>query len=67
MDIDVHHGDGVEQAFFTTNRVMTVSFHEFGDGFFPGTGGLNSIGEGEGKHHSINVPLAPGIDDDSYR
>lgn len=46
---------------------MTVSFHEFGDGFFPGTGGLNSFGEGQGKYHSINVPLAPGIDDDSYR
>jgi len=38
VDIDVHHGDGVEEAFYTTNRVLTVSFHEFGDGFFPGTG-----------------------------
>lgn len=31
VDIDVHHGDGVEEAFLTTNRVMTVSFHEYGD------------------------------------
>lgn len=37
IDIDIHHGDGVEEAFYTTNRVMTVSFHKFGD-YFPGTG-----------------------------
>jgi len=67
IDIDVHHGDGVEEAFFTTNRVMTVSFHEFGEDFFPGTGGLNSLGEGLGKNYAVNVPLRPGMDDDSYR
>ena len=39
-DIDIHHGDGVEEAFYTTNRVMTVSFHKFGD-FFPGTGDIS--------------------------
>jgi acetoin utilization deacetylase AcuC-like enzyme len=38
LDVDVHHGDGVEEAFYTTDRVMTVSFHMFGNGFFPGTG-----------------------------
>ena len=37
IDVDVHHGDGVEEAFYTTDRVMTASFHRFGD-FFPGTG-----------------------------
>lgn len=37
IDIDVHHGDGVEEAFYVTDRVMTVSFHKYGD-FFPGTG-----------------------------
>ena len=37
VDIDIHHGDGVEEAFYTTDRVMTVSFHKFGD-YFPGTG-----------------------------
>lgn len=37
VDIDIHHGDGVEEAFYTTDRVMTVSFHKYGD-FFPGTG-----------------------------
>ena len=39
VDIDIHHGDGVEEAFYTTDRVMTVSFHKYGD-FFPGTGDL---------------------------
>ncbi len=37
VDIDIHHGDGVEEAFYTTNRVMTVSFHKYGE-YFPGTG-----------------------------
>ena len=36
IDIDIHHGDGVEEAFYTTDRVMTVSFHKYGDYFFPG-------------------------------
>lgn len=39
MDIDIHHGDGVEEAFYTTDRVMTVSFHKYGE-YFPGTGDL---------------------------
>ncbi|KRX05812.1 hypothetical protein PPERSA_02344 [Pseudocohnilembus persalinus] len=67
IDIDVHHGDGVEEAFCLTNRVMTVSFHEYGANFFPGTGSLNNIGEGFGLHHSVNVPLLPGMTDDMYR
>ncbi len=39
IDVDVHHGDGVEEAFYTTDRVMTVSFHKYGE-YFPGTGEL---------------------------
>jgi len=62
----VHHGDGIEEAFFLTNRVMTLSFHEYGDGFFPGSGNIDSIGEGEGRGYSINVPLKQGITDDMY-
>ena len=38
IDIDVHHGDGVQEAFYFTDRVMTVSFHKYGNNFFPGTG-----------------------------
>lgn len=65
IDIDVHHGDGVEEAFYLTNRVMTLSFHRFGD-FFPGTGSITDIGEDDGKHYAMNVPLKKGIDDDNY-
>ncbi|GMH16768.1 hypothetical protein Nepgr_018609 [Nepenthes gracilis] len=66
VDIDVHHGDGVEEAFYTTDRVMTVSFHKFGD-FFPGTGHIKDVGAGPGKNYSLNVPLNDGIDDESFR
>ncbi|XP_016452681.2 histone deacetylase 6-like [Nicotiana tabacum] len=66
IDIDVHHGDGVEEAFYTTDRVMTVSFHKFGD-FFPGTGHIKDIGAGSGKYYALNAPLNDGIDDESFR
>ncbi|CAF2511644.1 unnamed protein product [Rotaria sp. Silwood2] len=65
IDIDIHHGDGVEEAFYTTDRVMTVSFHKFGE-YFPGTGDLRDIGAGRGKYYAVNFPLRDGIDDDSY-
>ncbi|KAI9209313.1 histone deacetylase 1-like protein [Polychytrium aggregatum] len=66
IDIDVHHGDGVEEAFYTTDRVMTASFHKYGE-FFPGTGDINDIGHGQGKHYAVNFPLREGIDDESYK
>ncbi|OAX81935.1 histone deacetylase RPD3 [Emergomyces africanus] len=66
VDIDVHHGDGVEEAFYTTDRVMTVSFHKYGE-YFPGTGELRDIGVGAGKHYSVNFPLRDGIEDISYK
>ncbi|KAJ1820976.1 histone deacetylase, partial [Coemansia sp. RSA 2598] len=65
IDIDVHHGDGVEEAFYTTDRVMTCSFHKYGE-YFPGTGDLRDIGEGKGKYYAVNFPLRDGIDDISY-
>ncbi|KIY48238.1 hypothetical protein FISHEDRAFT_43457 [Fistulina hepatica ATCC 64428] len=66
VDIDIHHGDGVEQAFYQTNRVMTVSFHKYTGDFFPGTGKLDDNGLGLGKHFALNVPLLDGINDDMY-
>jgi histone deacetylase 1/2 len=65
IDIDVHHGDGVEEAFYLTPRVMTVSFHKFGD-FFPGTGDITDIGENEGQFYSLNVPLDEGLNDEQF-
>ncbi|KAF2708185.1 hypothetical protein K504DRAFT_503371 [Pleomassaria siparia CBS 279.74] len=66
IDIDVHHGDGVEEAFYTTDRVMTVSFHKYGE-YFPGTGELRDIGVGTGKNYAVNFPLRDGITDDTYK
>eukprot|EP00271_Cylindrocystis_brebissonii_P001029 TRINITY_DN11275_c0_g1_i3.p1 TRINITY_DN11275_c0_g1~~TRINITY_DN11275_c0_g1_i3.p1 ORF type:complete len:432 (+),score=60.43 TRINITY_DN11275_c0_g1_i3:460-1755(+) len=63
IDIDIHHGDGVEEAFYCTDRVMTVSFHKYGEGFFPGTGDVKDLGHKDGKYYSVNVPLKDGIDD----
>ncbi|CAL8465591.1 g5127 [Coccomyxa elongata] len=66
IDIDIHHGDGVEEAFMLTDKVLTVSFHKYGGGFFPGTGDIASVGRKEGKYHSINVPLKDGMTDAAY-
>ena len=65
-DIDLHHGDGVQEAFYNTDRVMTVSFHKYNGEFFPGTGSVDEVGIGSGKNYAINVPLRDGIDDESY-
>ncbi|KAI0670551.1 histone deacetylase RPD3 [Trametes maxima] len=66
IDIDCHHGDGVEEAFYTTNRVMTCSFHKFGE-YFPGTGTLEDRGRGKGRGYALNVPLKDGVTDEAYK
>ncbi|KAH0569817.1 Histone deacetylase [Spironucleus salmonicida] len=66
IDIDIHHGDGVEEAFYTTNRVLTLSFHKYGKDFFPGTGALSDKGADGGAGYAVNVPLDDAIDDDSF-
>ncbi|KAG6381404.1 histone deacetylase complex, catalytic component RPD3 [Boletus reticuloceps] len=66
IDIDVHHGDGVEEAFYVTDRVMTVSFHKYGE-YFPGTGELRDVGIGKGKYYALNFPLRDGITDENYK
>jgi acetoin utilization deacetylase AcuC-like enzyme len=66
IDIDIHHGDGVEDAFFLSNRVFSLSFHYHDKNYFPGTGSVNNHGYGYGKYYSINVPLKAGIDDNSF-
>lgn len=66
VDIDCHHGDGVQYAFYDTARVMTISLHESGRFLFPGTGEVSEAGSGDGLGYSVNVPLAPYTDDDLY-
>lgn len=59
VDVDVHHGDGVERMFAGDPRVLTISLHESGRTLFPGTGDAQDIGEGAGLASAVNVPLAP--------
>jgi len=66
VDIDAHHGDGVQEAFYGTNRVLTISLHESGRTLFPGTGFEGEIGEGEGRGFSLNVPLPSYSDDELF-
>lgn len=56
IDLDVHHGDGVENAFSTTKRVFTLSFHRHEAGFFPGTGSVNDCGFGSARGYAANFP-----------
>lgn len=66
LDFDVHHGDGVQAAFYDDPRVLTVSLHETGKYLFPGTGGVLEMGAGAGLGYSVNVPLAAFTQDDSW-
>lgn len=66
IDIDCHHGDGVQAAYYDTDRVLTISSHESGRWLFPGTGSVDELGAGKGRGYSVNVPLAPGTDDDTF-
>ncbi|MFL5649857.1 MAG: acetoin utilization protein AcuC, partial [Chloroflexota bacterium] len=59
VDLDVHHGDGVQAIHWADPGVMTVSFHETGRYLFPGTGGVEELGEGVAAGTSVNVPLQP--------
>jgi acetoin utilization protein AcuC len=66
LDVDVHHGDGVQAAFYESKQVLTISIHQHGHTLFPGTGFSDEMGEGPGLGYTVNVPLAPGTDDDLY-
>jgi len=66
IDIDAHHGDGVQDAFYRTDQVLTISLHESGHRLFPGTGFESEIGEGKGKGYSVNIPMPPSSDDELF-
>ena len=66
IDIDAHHGDGVQHAFYAEAEVLTISTHERGDRLFPGTGFVDELGEGAGQGYSVNLPLNPYTDDAVY-
>lgn len=66
VDIDCHHGDGVQAAFYETDRALTISLHESGQWLFPGSGFVEETGSGDGEGYSVNVPLAPYTQDDLW-
>lgn len=66
LDVDVHHGDGVQWIFYDEPRVLTVSLHQSGRYLYPGTGFEDETGEGAARGTSINVPLLPFTGDDDY-
>jgi acetoin utilization protein AcuC len=66
IDVDTHHGDGVQAFFYDDPRVLTISLHESGRYLFPGTGFTDEVGEGDGRGSSLNVPLPPAIPGDVY-
>ncbi len=63
LDIDAHHGDGVQEAFYDNDRVLTISLHESGVNLFPGTGFEKDTGTGKGTGYSVNIPLMAHTDD----
>ena len=66
IDVDVHHGDGVQQLHYDEDAVLTISLHESGRYLFPGTGFVHELGAGYGRGFSFNVPLEPGTQHESY-
>ncbi|MCK5239662.1 MAG: acetoin utilization protein AcuC [Candidatus Thorarchaeota archaeon] len=60
VDIDAHHGDGVQNAFYNSKDVLTISMHQTGKTLFPGTGFIHEAGSGDGLGYSINIPVLPG-------
>lgn len=66
IDVDVHHGDGVQAAFYDDPRVLTISIHQHPMTLWPGTGWPGEHGEGVGVGYAVNVALPPGTDDSGW-
>jgi acetoin utilization protein AcuC len=66
VDIDAHHGDGVQAAFYDTDKVLTISIHETGRMLFPGTGFEDETGTKGGEGYAVNVPMPPASDDEIF-
>ena len=66
IDLDAHHGNGVQGSFYEDPRVLFISLHETGRTLYPWGGSETEIGEGKGVGFTVNVPLEPGTDDEVY-
>jgi acetoin utilization protein AcuC len=66
LDVDVHHGDGVQAIFWNDPRVLTISIHQSGETLFPGSGFVDERGSGDAEGTKVNVPLWPGTSDEGW-
>jgi len=66
IDIDAHHGNGVQGAFYNDPRVLFMDIHETGETLYPWSGSETETGDGEGKGFNVNIPLEPGSDDEVF-
>ncbi len=66
VDVDAHHGDGVEKMFWNDPRVLTISVHETGAVLFPGTGFPRDLGGPDAEGYAVNLPLPPGVGDGAW-
>lgn len=66
VDVDVHHGDGVQAIFYEEPRVLTVSIHQSGETLFPGSGFVTERGASAAEGTKVNVPLQPGVGDRAW-
>ncbi|MFQ5410125.1 MAG: histone deacetylase, partial [Anaerolineales bacterium] len=63
VDFDVHHGNGTQDVFYADDSVLFISTHQFGAGFYPGTGAASETGSATGEGYTLNVPLPAGVGD----
>jgi len=66
IDIDAHHCDSVQDAFYSSRNILVVSFHQYGPNFYPGTGAETELGEGEGHGYNLNIPLNSYTEDEAF-
>lgn len=66
LDLDAHHGNGIQEAFYEDNRVLKISLHESGKTLYPWSGYETEIGEGAGRGYNVNIPLPQQTDDETY-
>jgi acetoin utilization deacetylase AcuC-like enzyme len=65
MDWDVHHGNGTQHSFYDDPGVLYVSTHQYP--YYPGTGALSEVGQGQGEGYTVNLPLSPGCGNAEYQ
>lgn len=66
VDYDAHHGNGTQNAFYSTDKVLYVTLQQDGRTLFPGSGSVEETGEGEGEGYTVNLPVYPGAGDKSF-